>query len=85
MSIKIERARKLSLTGNYPASFGAMLAAIPASIVDALTSRQLAELIDANWTLAQASKAIANREALAEGAVWDARAQAFRSLEHHAA
>lgn len=81
-SIKIKRALKLSTIGSCSGSAIAMLDAIPQSVVAALTSAQLADLIDANWRLAGASKAIAERDAVAEGAVWDARNQRHIPLSH---
>jgi hypothetical protein len=80
MSIKINRAQKLAAIGRCPGSFIAMLEAIPASAIETLNSRELAELIDANWRLAGASKAIAASDALSEGGVWDHRNQRFREL-----
>lgn len=80
-TIKIKRALKLSTIGSCHGSAHAMLAAIPQSVVTSLTSKQLAELIDANWRLAVASKVIAERDIVNEGAVWDARSQ--RLIELH--
>lgn len=79
-AIKINRAQALSTTGRYSASFAAMLEAIPLPVVVALTSRQLAALIDANWRLADASKAIATREICDDGFVWDTRRNCSREL-----
>jgi len=80
MSTKISRAHKLAAIGNCPGSFEAMLAAIPLGVRRTLNSGQIALLLDANWQLACASKAIANADAIAEGGVWDHRRQAFREL-----
>jgi len=55
---KINRARKIAAIGDCHASFDAMLDAIPVAVIDRLSSRELAALIDANWRLARASKAI---------------------------
>lgn len=79
--IKINRARHLSTTGRYPASFDAMLAAIPAPVVTGLTAKALAALIDAQWIACQDAKAIAEREAIDAGAVWDARRQTMCTIE----
>jgi hypothetical protein len=73
MSIKIERARKIAAIGSHPQSFARMLDSIPASVIEKLTARQLAGLIDANWRLAGASKRLAEEEAVANGVVWDYR------------
>lgn len=78
--VKINRAMKMARIGSNPGSASDMLAAIPASTIAGLTARQLAELLDAMWSLAQASKAIAARDACAEGAIWDAQAQQMREL-----
>ena len=61
-SIKITRAYKKSSIGSCPLSAQAMLEAIPDQIIAKLTSDELATLIDANWRLAQRSKAIALKE-----------------------
>lgn len=79
-TIKIARAKTLAGIGPYHRSFEAMLAAVPASVVAKLSSRQLAELIDANWCLAQSAKALAEREAIDNGFVWDARTSQARDL-----
>ena len=80
MSIKIDRARRLSGAGAYPATCAAALANVPASIVAALPARMLAELIDAMSAAHQSGKALALREACDEGAVWDARDGLLREI-----
>lgn len=80
MSIKLDRAAKLCDLARYPASYAAMLDAIPASIIDALTARQIAELVDANWRLAQASKALRADEVISDGGIFDDRRGQFRAL-----
>jgi hypothetical protein len=45
-SIKINLAALNSESGNYPATFEAILSACPESLVDELTGRQLALVID---------------------------------------
>lgn len=80
MTIKIERARKASIIGDCPGSFGAMIDLIPATTRAALTGRQIGELSDAMWRACQQSKALANREAIDEGGVWDARQQRYREI-----
>lgn len=61
-SIKITRAYKKSTIGSCPLSAQAMLEAVPEQIIAKLSSDDLAALMDANWQLAQRSKAIALRE-----------------------
>jgi hypothetical protein len=80
MSIKINRAKKLAAIGSCPGSFLAMLDAIPLGVRGSLNSGQIALLLDANWRLACASKAIAAADAIAEGGCWDSRCQRFREL-----
>jgi hypothetical protein len=46
-TIKINRASKLSSTGAFPATFEAIVSKIPPSAIAALTSAQLAEVVDA--------------------------------------
>lgn len=78
--IKITRARRLAIIGNCPGSFAAMVEAIPAAAIAALSSKAIAAVVDANWQLASASKAIAARDAISEGGVWDSREECFRAL-----
>ncbi|QIG79976.1 hypothetical protein [Stakelama tenebrarum] len=78
--IKINRALNAAAIGSCPGSASDMLAAIPDSVVAALPGRLLAELLDANWQLAQRSKSLAAREALDEGAVWDDRRERMIEL-----
>lgn len=79
-SIKINRALKLSTIGAHAGSAEAMLESVPDSVIKALPSRQLAQMIDALWQHSSATKAIAARAIIAEGGVWDSRANAFRPL-----
>lgn len=70
-TIKVNRALKLCDIGAHQVSAAAMLDAIPDAIIEALPARMIAQLIDANWALAQDAKAIAVRDAIEDGAVWD--------------
>ena len=79
-SIKIKRAAKLARIGDCPRSWAAMLAYVPADALAALTARHLAAVVDGLWSCAQTSKAIANSEAIIQGAVWDATRQMHRGL-----
>lgn len=79
-TIKINRALKLAAIGTNPGSAADMLAAIPADVIEALPARLLAELLDANWSLACRSKSLADAAACDEGAVWDARHQRLRAV-----
>lgn len=77
---KINRAQKHSKIGDNGGSFTAMLGYVPPAALDKLSARDIAALVDAFWDCALASKALANQEALAEGAVWDAKAGILRAL-----
>ncbi len=79
-SIKINRAFRTSAIGNYRASALAMLDIVPSRARSKLSGSELGELLDALWTACQQAKAIAAADAIAEGAVWDHRAQTFREL-----
>lgn len=79
-AIKVNRAVRLASIGRYPASAAAMLSAIPDCLIVGLTARQIAVTMDANWDLAQASKALAAREIIENGFVWDARHGISRDL-----
>ncbi|TAW50589.1 hypothetical protein [Rhizobium leguminosarum] len=71
MSIKINRAAKFSKVGAWPGTFTSLLAYMPPTLLDAMTARQIGLAIDALYDCAQKSKAIAEREALDCGVVWD--------------
>lgn len=81
-TVKVNRALALASVGRNPASASDMLAAIPQAIIAALTSRQIAELMDAMWHACQRSKALAAQDAIDEGAIWDARRQQLVELAH---
>ena len=76
-TIKVKRASKIASIGKYPGTWNALLAHVPHELVQTLTVRQLAQTVDVLWACAQASKAIATREAISEGGVWDSRQRAF--------
>ena len=78
--IKVNRALSLSQVGKYPSSASAMLRAVPDSVLAKVTSRELADLLDAMWDLSAASKAIADAETISEGGVWDNKELRFRAL-----
>jgi hypothetical protein len=46
-SIKIRRAQRLAAIGRNPRTWEAIIDAIPAGVIEAINSRQLAELADA--------------------------------------
>lgn len=62
MQIKINRAKKLTKWGNNNGTFTAAIKAIPADIINALTSKQLASLIDANQEIFNAGKSANQQE-----------------------
>ncbi len=82
MPIKINRAMRLADISANPGSASDMLGLIPAEVVEALTAKQLATMLDAMWAACQRSKAIAARDAIAEGAIWDAGRQQLRPIAH---
>lgn len=69
-SIKINRAIEKSKIGNHPNSAAAMLGHIPSTAIAALTSAQLAEMLDAMWDACQEAKKIAEKEAIENGAIY---------------
>ena len=80
-STKILRALGKAKVGSFPRTSTAMLDHVPASAVSALTSTQLAELLDGMHALAQASKAITESDVLAEGAIFDPNQLALREIQ----
>lgn len=66
--------------GRCPATFEAMLAHVPADIRAALTGAQIGRMIDALAAACDQSKAIANRDACDEGAIWDAQRSTLREI-----
>ena len=86
MSTMVDHSRKVKMAlgrarvGSHPASRAAMLDAIPRSALARLTAADLAEMLDAMWSVTQRSKVPAAREALDEGIVWDAAQQRHREI-----
>lgn len=70
MSIKLTRAAKVAKIGNYPSSFSAMAKFLPESVITKLSSREIADMIDEMWSLANNSKSIATDEAIENGGVY---------------
>lgn len=62
MRTKYNLTKRLSTTGPYHASFDAMWDYLPQAVIDACSSRILAQIIDAQWLACQESKRIALRE-----------------------
>ncbi|MBX3482563.1 hypothetical protein [Phenylobacterium sp.] len=79
-SIKINRALRQAEIGHFPGSAEHMLSYVPDVLRSALTSDELAIALDMLWTACLASKALAERDAIAEGAIWDAEAQRLREI-----
>ena len=79
--LKYMRTKSRSAIGIYHASFEAMWDNIPIEIKKALPSKMLAKLIDANWRLSSASKALATREIIENGFLWDAQRNKSINLE----
>ena len=46
MSIKINKARAIAATGKFPRTFDGVCNAVPLLVVQAITAKQLAALID---------------------------------------
>ncbi|TAA54601.1 hypothetical protein [Shinella sp. JR1-6] len=70
--VKYNRAKAASVIGSHDRSFDAMWNSIPTDVQATLSSSQLAALVDSNWRMAAESKAIAAREAIENGFVWNA-------------
>lgn len=81
--IKVHRASKISKIGACRLSFAAMIARIPADVAAALTSRQIAFMVDAMWDACQEAKCFSEAECIAQGAVWDAKNKRFHDLAAH--
>ena len=79
-SRKVNKAATMCAIGTHPDSVAAMLRAIPGDVIAALPARLIAQLIDANWRLACASKALAAADAIQEGCVWDAQQGRHRDI-----
>lgn len=80
--IKIARAKALSTIGDCHNSFDAMLAYIPAGVLKTLPAKRLAQMVDGLWLACGATRAIAARDAIEDGFVWDERAQRAINLAH---
>jgi hypothetical protein len=73
-AIKRERARRLCPVGRYPETYAALSAHLPERLVERLSARDLADVIEAFDLVSSTGKALADREAVANGCVWNARA-----------
>lgn len=73
MSIKLTRARRLSDTGRYPGTYDALLDHMPCDLIARLTAAEIAVVIDTMYRCSARAKALAERDAITEGCVWDAR------------
>lgn len=79
-SIKLSRARKMSIIGDLPATYDAMLAHLPPSLVEAAPARVIADVIDSLYRASLEAKSLHERDIIAEGAVWDAERQEMRPI-----
>lgn len=80
MTIKTNRAQGFSKIGMHPAKVAAMLSHVDRQVLASVSSRTLASVIDSLYAASLAAKAIAMRDAIGEGAVWDAKAQRHRDI-----
>jgi hypothetical protein len=78
--IKINRAVARAAVGRFPGSVDAMLERIPHAVAEALTSTQLALLLDAMWDACQEAKGQRDIENISNGCIWDASRQAMRDI-----
>ncbi len=78
--VKYDRAMAKAHVGCFPGSAAAMWDRIPRDAIDALTSTQIAHLLDAMWDACQEAKLLAEAEAVSNGAVWDAQNQRLREV-----
>lgn len=65
----------------YPRTAKAIVASIPASLIEHLTAEQLVVVADALHAAYQAGKAKAEGEILAEGAVWSPKHERMLEIE----
>ena len=78
--IKINRAHRLADVGRYGQTAAAMAKHLPPSLIERLTGAELADVMDALRACSLEGQAIAQREALENGFVWDRRTDAPRYL-----
>jgi len=78
--IKINRAVQLADVGRHPSTCAAMMRHLPHALIARATAREIAMALDAMWAAAREAKILADRDTIAEGAVWDARQQRMREL-----
>lgn len=72
MTTKEKYVRQHMRMGDFPTTADAIIDSIPASLFDSLTGEQLVVVADALHAAHQAGKAVAEREILAEGAIYSA-------------
>jgi queuine/archaeosine tRNA-ribosyltransferase len=78
--IKINRATRLADVGRYPSTCSAMMRHLPAELFKRATAAEIAMAMHALWAACRESKSIAIRDAIDEGAIWDARQQRMREI-----
>jgi hypothetical protein len=79
-TIKLERARRRSHIGNYPATCDAIMRHVPDAVIADGNAAMVAAVIDALYACAQEAKACALRDAATEGVIWDATHQRHREV-----
>jgi len=80
---KTSRTMAQAAVGRFPASREAMMDRIPLEVRRTLPAQELAALLDAVWGACQEAKAIATREAIADGCLWDHRRARLIEIESH--
>ena len=65
MSIKLARAQRLANIGQYPRTWHAIIARIPAEIIEACTARRIAQIADAMRAQFEAGHSAGYRDASA--------------------
>jgi len=80
-TIKLNKALKKAQVGQYPRSAEAMVAHLPILVIESCTSSEIAAMLDAMYGACQKAKAIAERDACAEGCIWDAAQKRLREIQ----
>lgn len=80
-TVKLNKALKKAQVGKYPRSAEAMVRHLPILAIETCTSSEIAAVLDAMYSACQEAKAIAERDACAEGCVWDATQKRLREIQ----
>lgn len=80
MSRKMANARKMCSVGRYPSLYAALFGHLSHDLLERLTAREIALVIDAMYANSKEVERITEREIIGEGCVWDEYDRCMREI-----